>query len=120
MGPWRDKAKPSLTGGLRWGKEGLKVFGVFLGTESFQTKNWEEVKEKVCARLRLNGNDCTTVVVQGKGSGCQKFGRLNSLAQINCSNTTKRSGGGCSKSHIGLFLVREALGQGSHPLSICS
>ena len=42
---------PSLPGGLEWGKEGLKVLGLFLGTEGFQNKNWEGVKEKVDARL---------------------------------------------------------------------
>ena len=40
-----------LPGGLEWGKEGLKVLGVFLGTEGFQRKNWEGVREKVCALL---------------------------------------------------------------------
>lgn len=29
----------------------VKSFGVFLGTEGFVQKNWEEVKEEVCARL---------------------------------------------------------------------
>ena len=42
---------PSLPGGLNWGKEGLKVLGVFLGTEQFQLNNWEGIKEKVCAKL---------------------------------------------------------------------
>lgn len=42
---------PSLPGGLNWGKEGLKVRGVFLGTEQFQLNNWEGIKEKVCATL---------------------------------------------------------------------
>ena len=51
VGQWRDQTVPSLPGGLEWGKEGLKVLGVFLGTEGFQNKNWEGVKEKVCARL---------------------------------------------------------------------
>ncbi len=51
VGQWRDQAVPSLPGGLQWGEEGLKVLGVFLGTEGFQAKNWEGVKEKVCARL---------------------------------------------------------------------
>ena len=51
VGQWRGQAVPSLPGGLKWGKEGLKVLGVFLGTEAFQSKNWEGVKEKVCARL---------------------------------------------------------------------
>ncbi|TDH11028.1 hypothetical protein EPR50_G00081890 [Perca flavescens] len=51
VGQWRGKAVPSLPGGLEWGKEGLKVLGVFLGSEGFVKKNWEGVKEKVCARL---------------------------------------------------------------------
>lgn len=33
---------PSLPGGLEWGKEGLKVLRVFLGTDNLQAKNWEE------------------------------------------------------------------------------
>lgn len=39
MGQWRDRAAPSLPGGLEWGKEGLKVLGVRVrvkGTEGFQ------------------------------------------------------------------------------------
>uniref|UniRef100_A0A3Q3ERM5 Reverse transcriptase domain-containing protein n=1 Tax=Labrus bergylta TaxID=56723 RepID=A0A3Q3ERM5_9LABR len=51
VGEWRDQAVPSLPGGLEWGREGLKVLGVYLGTEGFKSKNWEGVREKVCARL---------------------------------------------------------------------
>ena len=32
-------------------KQGTEGVGVFLGTEGFQKKNWEGVKEKVCTRL---------------------------------------------------------------------
>ena len=38
VGQWRSQAVPSLPGGLEWGKEGLKVLGLFLGTEGFQNK----------------------------------------------------------------------------------
>ncbi|KAJ3583122.1 hypothetical protein NHX12_034441 [Muraenolepis orangiensis] len=48
---WREQVVPSLPGGLQWETEGLKVLGVFLGTETFKAKNWERAKEKVCARL---------------------------------------------------------------------
>lgn len=48
---WRNQAVPSLLGGLEWGREELKVLGVFLNTEGFQMTNWEGVREKVCARL---------------------------------------------------------------------
>uniref|UniRef100_A0A8D3BRM1 Reverse transcriptase domain-containing protein n=1 Tax=Scophthalmus maximus TaxID=52904 RepID=A0A8D3BRM1_SCOMX len=51
VGQGRDQVMPSLPGGLEWGQEGLKVLGVFLGSEGFQKKNWAGVKEKVCARL---------------------------------------------------------------------
>ncbi|KAI4884728.1 hypothetical protein NFI96_032233, partial [Prochilodus magdalenae] len=36
---------------LKWGREGLKYLGVFLGTPLFQKKNWDGVVEKVCAKL---------------------------------------------------------------------
>ena len=45
----RHQAGPSLPGGREWGKVWLAVWGVFLGTDYFQTKSWEGVKEKVCA-----------------------------------------------------------------------
>ncbi|KAK2897108.1 hypothetical protein Q8A73_013488 [Channa argus] len=51
VGQWRGQQVPSLPGGLQWGKTGLKVLGVYLGSEGFQRKNWEGVREKVCARL---------------------------------------------------------------------
>ncbi|KAJ3612006.1 hypothetical protein NHX12_020285 [Muraenolepis orangiensis] len=51
LGCWREQVVPSLPGGLQWETEGLKVLGVFLGTEAFKAKNWEGAKEKVCARL---------------------------------------------------------------------
>ncbi|KAJ3605666.1 hypothetical protein NHX12_027711 [Muraenolepis orangiensis] len=51
FGCWREQVVPSLPGGLQWETEGLKVLGVFLGTEAFKARNWEGAKEKVCARL---------------------------------------------------------------------
>lgn len=51
MGPWQGRVAPSLPGGLRWDREGLKVLGVFLGSGAFKMKNWEGAAEKVCARL---------------------------------------------------------------------
>ncbi len=51
IGRWRDTGPPILPGGLTWGREGIKVLGVFLGKESFKKKNWEGVLEKVVARL---------------------------------------------------------------------
>ena len=50
VGQWADKVMPKLPGNLSWGKQGMNVLGVFLGTE-FQRKNWEGVMERVCARL---------------------------------------------------------------------
>lgn len=51
MGGWLDGAAPSLPQGLKWGRNGLKVLGVFIGSDEYQKQNWEGVAEKVCARL---------------------------------------------------------------------
>ena len=51
VGHGNQQALSGLPGGLEQGIEGLKVLGVFLGTEGFQKKNWEGVKEKVCTWL---------------------------------------------------------------------
>ena len=51
IGHWTDRQTPKLPGDLGWGRQGLKVLGVFLRTEEYERKNWEGVLEKVCARL---------------------------------------------------------------------
>uniref|UniRef100_H3BW47 Reverse transcriptase domain-containing protein n=1 Tax=Tetraodon nigroviridis TaxID=99883 RepID=H3BW47_TETNG len=51
VGQWRGQVVPSLPGGLEWSKDGLKILGVFLGTEKYQLKNWEGVRETVRAKL---------------------------------------------------------------------
>jgi len=51
IGHWTDRQTPKLPGNLGWGRQGLRVLGVFLGNEEYERKNWEGVMEKVCARL---------------------------------------------------------------------
>ena len=51
IGHWTDRQTPKLPGDLGWGRQGLRVLGVFLGTEEYERKNWDGVLEKVCARL---------------------------------------------------------------------
>lgn len=51
VGHWTDRDRPKLPADLRWGRQGLKVQGVFFGTEEVKRKNWEGAMEKVCARL---------------------------------------------------------------------
>ena len=51
MGSWAGMGVPRLPGGLTWGREGLKVLGVFLGSTAFQQRNWEGMLDKVSARL---------------------------------------------------------------------
>ncbi|KAJ3582865.1 hypothetical protein NHX12_000161 [Muraenolepis orangiensis] len=41
-----------LPGGLHWKKGGFKYLGVFLGDETFKSKNWENVLEKAQGRLK--------------------------------------------------------------------
>ena len=49
-GAWGDMA-PLLPGGLQWGCEGLKVLGVYLGSEKWVWKNWEGLSQAVVSRL---------------------------------------------------------------------
>jgi len=42
---------PFISENVKWGKFGLKFLGIYLGNEEFQKKNWENVKDKVCAKL---------------------------------------------------------------------
>jgi len=42
----RITVPPKLPGGLTWKKD-VKYLGVYLGDESFQLKNWEEMIEKI-------------------------------------------------------------------------
>uniref|UniRef100_A0A8C2X602 Reverse transcriptase domain-containing protein n=1 Tax=Cyclopterus lumpus TaxID=8103 RepID=A0A8C2X602_CYCLU len=51
VGQWLNKETPKLQGSIRWGRQDLKVLGVFLGTEEFQRQNWEGAMERVCTRL---------------------------------------------------------------------
>ena len=47
VGQWSAGNTPSLPGTLRWGKRGLKVLGVYLGSEDIEAPNWEGVLRKV-------------------------------------------------------------------------
>lgn len=39
MGQWDEVGYPKLPGGFRWGREGLKLLGVFVGSAQYQMKN---------------------------------------------------------------------------------
>lgn len=42
---------PVIPENVKWEKIGFKFLGIFMGSENYQRKNWEGVKDKVCARL---------------------------------------------------------------------
>jgi len=43
--------KPIIPGNVKWEKEGFKFLGIFLGSEFYQRKNWEGIKDKIYNRL---------------------------------------------------------------------
>ncbi|KAJ3583936.1 hypothetical protein NHX12_015433 [Muraenolepis orangiensis] len=51
VGQWGVGNRPSLPGGLGWGNRGLKVLGVWLGSEDMVAQNWEGLLGKVQAKL---------------------------------------------------------------------
>jgi len=42
---------PVIPENVRWEKIGFKFLGIFMGSENYQRKNWEGVRDKICARL---------------------------------------------------------------------
>ncbi|KAJ3599285.1 hypothetical protein NHX12_033248 [Muraenolepis orangiensis] len=51
VGQWSVGNRPSLPGNLGWGNRGLKVLGVWLGSEDMVAQNWEGLLGKVQAKL---------------------------------------------------------------------
>lgn len=51
LGNWSGGELPVLPGGVKWGKEGLKILGIYLGTDKYIQKNWEGMYDKMCDRL---------------------------------------------------------------------
>ncbi|KAJ3582744.1 hypothetical protein NHX12_000281 [Muraenolepis orangiensis] len=51
VGQWSVGNRPSLPGSLGWGNRGLKVLGVWLGSEDMVAQSWEGLLGKVQAKL---------------------------------------------------------------------
>ena len=51
IGQWDAGRVPRLPGNLTWGVKGLKVLGLFLGSEEIERQNWEGVLGKVQLKL---------------------------------------------------------------------
>lgn len=51
LGNWSEEEPPVLPGSVKWGKEGLKILGVYLGIDNYIQKNWEGMYDKMCDRL---------------------------------------------------------------------
>lgn len=51
VGQWEVGGIPNLPGSLSWGRVGMQILGIYLGTEDYQKQNWEGVLEKVGAKL---------------------------------------------------------------------
>lgn len=51
VGQWSLGNRPSLPGNLGWGNKGLKVLGVWLGSEDMVAQNWEGLLGKLQAKL---------------------------------------------------------------------
>ncbi|KAJ3602351.1 hypothetical protein NHX12_030109 [Muraenolepis orangiensis] len=47
VGQWSVGNRPSLPGGLGWGNRGVKVLGVWLGSEDMVAQNWEGLLGKL-------------------------------------------------------------------------
>lgn len=51
-GQWREEVPPHLPQQCHWNTEGLKILGIFFGTQQYMTRNWDGVVEKILGRLK--------------------------------------------------------------------
>lgn len=52
LGHWSHQNPPQLPHQRPWNKEGVKILGLFFGTEQHMNKNWEGLVEKVTGKLQ--------------------------------------------------------------------
>jgi len=52
LGHWLNQNLPQLSHQCPWNKEGVKILGLFFGTEQCMDKNWEGLLEKVTGKLQ--------------------------------------------------------------------
>ena len=111
VGHWHERAAPSLPGGLRWGRGGMKFLGVYLGSEDFQKQNWEGVVEKVCARLSKWRWLLPQLSYRGRVLVANHL--VDLMAQTHCLTSSKEPHRRSTEDDCRFFLVWTTLDSGS-------
>ena len=91
IGQWDAGRIPRLPGNLTWGIRGLKVLGLYLGSNEIERQNWEGVLRKVQAMLQccLSGNGCsdrTLIVNNLVAASCGTDSRCSLLHRDSWNN----------------------------------
>ncbi|KAF4070274.1 hypothetical protein AMELA_G00293290 [Ameiurus melas] len=51
LGEWQEENIPHLPQECSWSKEGLRILGIFFGTDRYMQKNWDGLTDKVIEKL---------------------------------------------------------------------
>lgn len=52
LGEWRNMDPPQIPQQCEWIKDGFKVLGVYLGSDTYMKKNWEGLVDKIVGKLQ--------------------------------------------------------------------
>lgn len=53
MGDWHSTGPPHLPKQCKWAQDGLKVIGIYFGTDQYMKKNWEGVVDRVIGKIQM-------------------------------------------------------------------
>ncbi len=63
FGQWEGEVPPHLPQQCHWDTEGLKIIGIFFGTQQYMAKIWDGVVEKITWKIKKMELDSTTTIV---------------------------------------------------------
>lgn len=66
VGSWDDKGPPQPPEGLKWGKEGFKVLGVYLGTDKYKERTGRVCLERLLLSCLSGTGYCPNYLIEAE------------------------------------------------------
>ncbi len=90
LGHWSDQSPPQLPYQRLWNKEGVKILGLFFGTEQYMKKNWEGLVEKDNWKAAEMEMDPSPALLQRQSISSEQSCCLNAVASSDSIGSSKR------------------------------
>ncbi|KAF7645430.1 hypothetical protein LDENG_00204210 [Lucifuga dentata] len=119
-GDWSGVHPPPLPGGLCWKDTGLKMLGVYLGSDTWVRKNWEDAVQLVEKKLTKWKWLLRQLSYRGRVLIINNLVASSLWHRLAVLNPPCWSAGGDSEEAGGLFLVWTSLVESGSSLSSCA